>query len=284
MQPPLPLEIAGPPSIMGILNLTPDSFSDGGRFTDPEAAVAYGLGMAEEGADIVDVGGESTRPGSERVPAAEQRRRVLDVIGALRARLSPQVAISIDTTLAEVAEAAADAGATILNDVSAGRDDPDIFRLAAERGMTLVLMHMQGKPSTMQDAPSYEDVVTEVCAFLLERAEVALAAGIARNRIVLDPGIGFGKERVHNLALIAGLDRLVATGYPILLGASRKRFMGAICREAPHSLAGATCATTALGTMQGVRIFRVHDVRANRQAADVAWALRSCPQPPGGTP
>lgn len=259
------------PRVMGILNLTPDSFSDGGRYAGEEA-VAHGLEMARQGADIIDVGGESTRPGSRRVAAEEQCRRVVRVIRALRARLPEAVGISIDTTLSAVAEAAVEAGAEMLNDVSAGREDAGMFRLAAERGLSMVLMHMRGTPATMQDRPEYRDVVEEVRAFLLRRAEAASAAGVASECLVLDPGMGFGKTREHNMELLRGLGRLVECGYPVLLGASRKRFMGALAGgERPVDRLGATCAVTALGVRAGVSLFRVHEVRENRQAADLAW-------------
>jgi dihydropteroate synthase len=263
------------PLIMGILNVTPDSFSDGGEFLEPSVALAHAVRMVEEGADLIDVGGESTRPGSERVAAAEQVKRVLPVIEAVRAAL-PNVAISIDTTSAEVAHRALAAGATFINDISAGRDDPGMLALARERRVPIALMHMRGEPASMQDNPQYVDVVAETRDFLLERAAAAIAAGIPRTDIIIDPGIGFGKNREHNLSLLAALGEFVATGFPVLLGTSRKRFMGSICRGDRFSdLAGATCATTALGVLAGVRLFRVHDVRANRQALDVAWAIRT---------
>lgn len=271
---------------MGILNLTPDSFSDGGRYTEVDAAVARGVAMAEAGAAIIDVGGESTRPGAERLPAEVQNQRVLPVIRELRRRLDdawPNVAISIDTTRRAVAEPAIEAGAAILNDVSAGRDDPTIFHLAAERGLPLVLMHMQGTPQTMQQNPSYGDVVAEVRQFLLERADAAQQSGVRADRIVLDPGIGFGKTVMHNLTLLAHLREFAKTGYPILLGASRKGMIGKVSPEpepggaesaaAAADRVGGTCATTALAVVAGVRLLRVHDVHANRQAADVAWAI-----------
>jgi len=264
----------GHPLIMGILNLTPDSFSDGGSHTDRGRAVSHALRMVEEGAAIIDVGGESTRPGSERVSAGEQQRRVLDVIKALRQTLPEAVAISIDTTLSEVARRAVEAGADILNDVSAGTEDPGMLELAADHDLPIVLMHMQGSPGTMQRNPSYTDVVAEVEAYLRQRAEAASAAGIPAEHIILDPGIGFGKTRAHNLALMANLRRFVATGHAVLLGASRKHFMGELCRESdPGQLIGATCATTVLGVQAGVRILRVHDVMANRQALEVALAI-----------
>jgi len=264
----------GHPLIMGILNLTPDSFSDGGSHTDRGRAVSHALRMVEAGAAIIDVGGESTRPGSERVSAEEQQRRVLDVIKALRQTLPEAVAISIDTTLSEVARQAVEAGADILNDVSAGTEDPGMLELAADQDLPIVLMHMQGSPGTMQQNPSYTDVVAEVETYLRQRAEAATAAGIPAGHIILDPGIGFGKSRAHNLALMANLRRFVSSGYAVLLGASRKRFMGELCRETdPGQLLGATCATTVLGVQAGVRILRVHDVMANRQALEVALAI-----------
>ena len=273
---------------MGILNVTPDSFSDGGRFVDPKAAVAHGLQMAREGAAVIDVGGESTRPGSKRVDVKEQCRRVTGVIGALRDTLDTagftRVAVSIDTTRAPVAAAALDAGASILNDVSAGREDAGMFALAAERGVPIVLMHMRGEPGTMQDAPTYFDVVGEVTAFLLERAAAAEASGVARGQVVIDPGIGFGKTLDHNLALLASLDRLVETGYPVLLGASRKRFIAQVNPprggEQPASgpdddrLAG-TLACTLMAFQAGVQLVRVHDIAANQQALQVARAVRA---------
>jgi len=262
------------PAIVGILNLTPDSFSDGGAYADADSAVRHACRIAAEGADIIDVGGESTRPGAEAVAAAEQIRRTREVIRRLRQALPDQVAISIDTTLVEVAAAALEVGATIINDISAGRNDPGMLVLAAERKVALVLMHMQGTPLTMQTDPHYQDVVGEVRAFLIERARLAETAGVERERIIIDPGIGFGKTKVHNLVLLADLGAFAASGYAVLLGASRKRFMGAVCAEqTPRELVGATCATTALGVAAGVRYFRVHDVKANRQAADVAWAI-----------
>lgn len=263
------------PLIMGILNVTPDSFSDGGLYDDVEQAVRRGVFMAGEGADVIDVGGESTRPGAEPVQAAVQIARVVPVIERLRVLLPERVAISIDTTQAEVARSALAAGADLINDVSAGRDDPAMLSLAAADGVPIVLMHMQGSPKTMQERPHYDDVVGEVLEFLLERAEAAGRAGVPRESILFDPGIGFGKRRDDNLKLMAHLDRFVAMGYPVLLGTSRKRFMGAVCGETePAALVPATVATTALGVSAGVRLFRVHDVKENRQAADVAAAIR----------
>ncbi|MEE9395545.1 MAG: dihydropteroate synthase [Methylococcales bacterium] len=263
------------PIIMGILNLTPDSFSDGGSHTDRGRAVQHALRMIDEGADIIDVGGESTRPGAKRISANEQIRRVVDTIEALRRTLPADVPISVDTTLEEVASEAVAAGASLINDVRAGRDDAGLFKLAAEKDLPIVLMHMLGSPETMQENPSYGDALDEVKSFLLSRAEEAENAGIKKGNIIIDPGIGFGKTKEHNLQLIAGLDAIVDTGYPVLLGTSRKRFMGSVCNEKdPKDLLGATCATTSIGVFSGIRIFRVHDVKPNRQAADVSWAIR----------
>ena len=264
------------PLLMGILNVTPDSFSDGGRFANPELAVRHALEMVGQGADIIDVGGESTRPGAMPVGTAEQIARIVPVVAALRDTLPAGSLISIDTSKAAVAAAALDAGADFINDVTAGRDDPGLLGLAGQRGAAVVLMHMQGTPRTMQDSPRYQDVAGEVLAFLLQRAEAAQAAGVPRENIILDPGIGFGKSKEDNLRLMANLQRFAATGYATLLGTSRKRFMGAVCNEArPRELLPATVATTALGVVAGVNIFRVHDIRENRQAADVAFAIKS---------
>ncbi len=264
------------PLIMGILNVTPDSFSDGGRFARCEAAVAHGLAMAAQGADIIDVGGESTRPGAEPVQGATQRARVLEVIAALHAKLPGHVLISVDTRSASVAEAALAAGAGMINDVSAGAADANMPGVAAAARCPIVLMHLQGTPATMQDDPQYADVVGEVEAWLLARAAVAQAAGVARENILLDPGICFGKRSRHNLQLLAALPRLAAHGYPLLLGVSRKRYMGDLLGALrPEQLEPATCSATAIGVMAGVAVFRVHDVAANRQAADVAHAIRA---------
>ncbi|MBK1718393.1 dihydropteroate synthase [Thiocystis violacea] len=264
-----------PPLIMGILNLTPDSFSDGGRYGDPDSALRQALAMLDQGADIIDIGGESTRPGSRPVPPEEQELRVLEVIRRIRERVPSEIPISIDTTLALVARAALDAGASWINDTSAGLDDPAMLPLAAERDVPIVLMHRPGLPETMQLDPRYSDVVTEVRDHLAARVEAALTAGVRESRILIDPGIGFGKLVEHNLALLAGLGRLASLGFPLLLGTSRKRFMGTICGGVePTELMPATCATTSLGVMAGVQVFRVHDVAGNRQAADMAWAIR----------
>jgi dihydropteroate synthase len=267
------------PVVMGVLNVTPDSFSDGGRYADPDTAVAYALQMLIEGADLIDVGGESTRPGARRVDDRDQIGRVVPVIERL-GRVAPEAVVSVDTTRAGVACAALDAGASIINDVSAGRDDEGMFALAAERGAPLILTHMRGDPQTMQDDPRYEDVVGEVGAYLDERAGLAVAKGVPRDQVLIDPGIGFGKTTRHNLLLLAHLDRFVSMGMPVVLGTSRKRFLKELCSPSdghaprPEDLAVATCATTALGVGAGVQVFRVHDVRQNRRAADVAWAIK----------
>lgn len=261
------------PLLMGILNVTPDSFSDGGVYPSSKDAIKRGIEMVEQGADIIDVGGESTRPGAQRINATEQKRRVIDVIAGLRKELHERIHISIDTTLSAVASASVDVGACILNDVSAGREDKEMLKLAADKDLPICLMHMQGTPATMQDNPSYEDVTREVIDFLCERANEARGIGVKKENIILDPGIGFGKRTVHNLKLLHDLDTLTRLGHPVLLGASRKRFMGT---GSPHERMPATCATSALGVMAGVRIFRVHDVWQNRQAVDIAWDIRTC--------
>jgi len=269
------LSFSGKPLIMGILNVTPDSFSDGGSYSEVGKAVEQAKRMLDEGADIIDIGGESTRPGSVPVSAEEQIKRVLPVIEAIRSQLSESVKISIDTRLSEVAAAAVDAGANLINDVSAGADDPRIFALAAKTKSVLVLMHRQGIPATMQENPYYQDVVGEVLSGLMQSVSLALSAGIEKHGLIIDPGIGFGKRKIDNLDLLENLSKFVATGYPVLLGTSRKRFMGSICAvENPAQLVTATAVTTALGVMAGVQIFRVHDVKENRQAADVAYAIK----------
>ncbi|MGZ4956830.1 MAG: dihydropteroate synthase [Methylobacter sp.] len=263
------------PLIMGILNVTPDSFSDGGKFSGLNEAIQQVELMLSEGVDIIDIGGESTRPGSDSVAADEQIRRVVPVIEAIRQQLNSDILISIDTTLSEVAKAALDAGADIINDVSGGREDAAILTLAAQTGVPIILMHSQGMPKTMQDNPHYENVVQEVLDALNVSIEAALKAGVKKEAIAIDPGIGFAKRKQDNIALLAHLDKLVSTGFPVLLGTSRKRFMGTICDVTePSELVTATAVTTALGVMAGVQMFRVHDVKENRQAADVAWAIK----------
>ncbi|HUF34029.1 MAG TPA: dihydropteroate synthase [Acidimicrobiales bacterium] len=237
---------------MGVLNVTPDSFSDGGRYVDPEAAVAHGLAMVAEGADVVDVGGESTRPGAEPVTPGEERRRVEPVVAAL----APHVRVSVDTRRAEVAVAAIGAGATLVNDVSAS-----LWRVAAEAQVGWVAMHMQGEPRTMQDDPRYDDVVSEVRDHLVARAEEALAGGVGE--VWVDPGIGFGKTGTHNLELLRRLDELVAAGHPVVVGASRKRFLGDLTGGAPvDDRLEASVAVAVWSMAHGVAMVRVHDVAA----------------------
>ena len=255
---------------MGVVNVTPDSFSDGGVFDTTDTAIAHARELIEAGADLIDVGGESTRPGSEPVAASVEVARVVPVIEVLAAE---GAVVSVDTTKAEVASRALAAGAEVVNDVTAGAD-PDLFPLVAEAGAGLVLMHMQGTPRTMQDEPRYEDVVGEVAAFLLERAHSAVTAGVDPASIVVDPGIGFGKTTDHNLELIRRLGEMVATGWPVMVGASRKGFLGRITGEQdPARRDVATAAVTALAVARGVAVIRVHDIASSRQAAEVAWAV-----------
>jgi dihydropteroate synthase len=262
---------------MGIVNVTPDSFSDGGQHADTDSAVAHALLLAAEGAAILDVGGESTRPGSDPVAANDELARVVPVIERLAAA-SPAL-ISVDTTKAVVAGAALDAGAVLVNDVTALRGDPAMAALVAERGCPLCLMHMLGEPRTMQDDPRYDDVVDEVVAFLEERLAFAVAAGVREEQILLDPGIGFGKTVRHNLLLLAHLDRIAALGRPVVLGASRKRFIGALLSAEPGERAVGTVATTVLGLARGAAIVRVHDVRPNVEALRVAQAILDADSP-----
>ncbi len=261
------------PWVQGILNVTPDSFSDGGRFLDPAAAVARGRAMAEEGADLLDGGGESTRPGSAPVPEAEERARVIPVIRALARDVA--VPISVDTSKASVAAAALEAGAAMVNDVTALRGDPAMAGVLARAGGALVLMHMQGEPRTMQAAPRYGEVVAEVAAFLRERVEAAVAAGIAREQLLVDPGIGFGKTLEHNLEILRRLGELRSIGRPILVGPSRKSFLGALLDLPVGERLEGTLAAVAACVLRGALVVRVHDVRAAARAVRVAAALRS---------
>jgi len=254
---------------MGVVNVTPDSFSDGGLYLDADAAVAHGEQLAGEGADILDVGGESTRPGSEGVPAEEELRRVVPVVE----RLSPRCRISIDTTKAGVARAALDAGASIVNDVSAFRFDPELAGVVAETGVDCCLMHMLGEPRTMQQDPRYDDVVGEVKAFLEERLAYAVGEGVPEERVWLDPGIGFGKTAEHNLELLRRLDEIVAIGRPVVVGTSRKSFLGKLTggRLEGERMPG-TIATNVIALERGASVFRVHDVAQVRDALLVAAA------------
>jgi dihydropteroate synthase len=254
---------------MGIVNVTPDSFSDGGLFLDADAAIAHGRELRAEGADILDVGGESTRPGAEPVGPDEELRRVLPVIEALAAE---RARISIDTTKAPVARRALQAGASIVNDVAAFRFDPELASVTAEAGAGCVLMHMLGEPRTMQVDPRYDDVVSDVKAFLEERLAYAVSQGVPEDKVWLDPGIGFGKTLEHNLELIARLDEIVAIGRPVVFGASRKSFLGKLTgRQVDERLAG-TIASNIIAYEHGARVFRVHDVAATADALRVAAA------------
>ncbi len=262
------------PRLMGILNVTPDSFSDGGRHLGVGPALEHARIMIREGADIIDVGGESTRPGAAPVSPEEQCRRILPVVHALRGSSPEHVRISVDTQSALVAAAAIRLGADMVNDVSAARADVRMLEVAAGSGATLVLMHMQGTPETMQDRPVYTDAVTEIHDFLWTRCMAAQRAGVAPRQIIVDPGIGFGKRKADNLEILGNLSECVPAGYPVLLGVSRKRFMGSLCHcDTPEELRHATVAMTALGILSGVSLFRVHDVRENRQALDVTHAV-----------
>jgi dihydropteroate synthase len=255
---------------MGVVNVTPDSFSDGGRYLDPRAAVEHGKQLIADGAAILDVGGESTRPGAEPVSAEEELRRVEPVVAGLA---GSGAEVSIDTSKAAVAAAALDAGAAIVNDVTALRGDPEMAALCAERGPIVVLMHMLGTPRTMQDEPRYGDVVDEVKAFLAERLRAALAAGIAEERIWLDPGIGFGKTAAHNFELLRRLAELRELGRPLVVGTSRKSFIGGADGSPPDERIGGTIASSVLAAAEGADVLRVHDVAEVRQALTVADAV-----------
>ncbi len=262
---------------MGVVNVTPDSFSDGGRWLDHEAAVAHGLELHGQGAAILDIGGESTRPGADPVDEAEELRRVEPVVRALHEQ-APEAVISIDTMKAGVAEAAIDAGATYVNDVTALRGDPRMAEVVADAGCELCLMHMLGTPRTMQEDPRYEDVVGEVAAFLRERTQFAEQAGIDPARIQLDPGIGFGKTVEHNLELLRGLGEIVGIGFPVVVGLSRKRFLGAITgREEPSDRVAASVAGALLAWERGASVVRVHDVAETVDALKVAAATLGAP-------
>jgi dihydropteroate synthase len=259
------------PAVMGVLNITPDSFSDGGRYFDPGLAFRRALQMAREGAQIIDIGGESTRPGAREVPAEAECERVLPVIRKLRGRLDRP--ISIDTRKAMVAERALEAGATIVNDISAMTFDREMAGVVARHRAGVVLMHMRGEPATMQAMARYRDVVGEVCAYLVERAEAARAAGIAKSRIILDPGIGFAKKTSHNLKLLAGLSRLCRLGYPILVGVSRKNFIREFAGPDQEQLIFGTVAAVSLAIAAGAAIVRVHDPGPIAAAVKVAAAI-----------
>ena len=268
---------------MGIVNVTPDSFSDGGRYLDADRAVARGEEMARDGADIIDIGGESTRPGAGSVSAREEMERVLPVIRGLRRNAS--IPISIDTAKAEVARAALEEGADLVNDISALRFDPAMASLVAAEKVPVVLMHMQGTPRTMQQNPAYEDVVAEVKGFLLGRVQFAIEAGVERERIIVDPGIGFGKNLDHNLALLRGLPALAALGRPVLVGASRKTFIGKLLDAGPEERLEGSLAAAVAAVLAGANMIRVHDVKEACRAVRVADALRfGAPHPSRLTP
>jgi len=263
------------PIIMGILNVTPDSFSDGGSYPSTQSAVDKALIMIKQGAKIIDIGGESTRPGSERVSPLEQKRRIIDGISQLKKVISNDILISVDTTSSEVAEAAIDLKVDMINDISGGTDDEDLISLVASHDLYYCIMHKKGEPKTMQDNPSYVDVLKEVKEFLLEQAIKAEQYGISKNKIILDPGIGFGKNTEHNLILLKNLKNLSSLGYFTLLGTSRKKIFSELSGENnPQDRISGTCATSALGVLSDINIFRVHDVWQNKQAIDVAYAIK----------
>jgi dihydropteroate synthase len=259
------------PLLMGIVNVTPDSFFDGGRFCDPHRAVAHALRLVEEGADLLDIGAESTRPGALPVDVQEERRRLVPVVAAVAKAVS--VPISVDTSKAEVARAAIDAGAIMVNDVTALRGDSAMVDVVAQAGAGLVLMHMQGTPDTMQHAPRYDDVVGEVAQFLAERVRFAIDHGVAKDRIVVDPGIGFGKTLGHNLDLLANLRVFTELGYPLLVGPSRKGFIGQLTDQSVEERGWGTAGVVALAVEQGANILRVHDVGPMKDVAKVAVAI-----------
>lgn len=269
--------------VMGVVNVTPDSFSDGGQYLDPEAAVAHGLRLENEGAAVLDVGGESTRPGALPVALDEELRRIVPVLEGLAAARVDAI-LSVDTSKAQVAERALQAGATFVNDVTALRGDPKMASVVAAAGVDCCLMHMLGDPRTMQHDPRYKDVVDDVKAFLEQRVDFAMAQGIAVERIVLDPGIGFGKTVAHNLELLRRVDELVALGPPVLVGSSRKSFIGELTGRAVDERAAGTIATNVIAYAGGARMFRVHDVAPVYDALTVAaatvrrrWTARASP-------
>jgi dihydropteroate synthase len=260
------------PLILGIVNVTPDSFSDGGLYATSEAAVAHALDLVRQGADLLDIGGESTRPGSQPVPADEEMRRVLPVVEALRGRTT--VALSIDTSKAEVAAACLAAGAHVINDVTALRGDPRLPEVVRTAGAGIILMHMQGTPATMQVAPHYDDVIADIDLFFQERLQAVADEGIARQRVVLDPGIGFGKTEAHNLELLARLEAFQHLGRPVCLGVSRKGFLGrALSRPVESRLAGSLAAVCYALGRHAAQVLRVHDVEATRDAVTLFTAI-----------
>jgi dihydropteroate synthase len=264
------LDFSGRTLVMGILNVTPDSFSDGGKFSDVEAAVRHGLAMG--GADILDIGGESTRPGSAAVSAEEQIRRVVPVIEKLAGKVT--IPISIDTTSAAVAKAALDAGAAIINDISGLRFDSGMAKLAVDRGVPVIIMHMQGLPGTMQESPSYEDVVGEVKDFLRGQVDFAVSEGVAREKIIVDVGIGFGKRLEDNLSLLSRVEEFYELGLPVLVGHSRKSFLGMITGEPAEKRDEATLAVSMFLATKGVHVLRVHEVGSTRRGCEIVEKVR----------
>lgn len=264
--------MAGRTALVGILNVTPDSFSDGGRYLNADEAIAHGVRLAEEGADLIDIGGESTRPGARPVSAEEELERVLPVIRGLRRAVA--IPLSIDTYKSRVARAALDEGADVVNDISALRFDPAMASLVVTENVPVVLMHMQGTPRTMQERPFYRDVVAEVTDFLSERFRFALAEGVKPEQIVVDPGIGFGKDLEHNLALLRDLSALGSLGRPILVGPSRKTFVGKILGVGPGDRLEGSLAAAVAAVLAGANMIRMHDVREARRAIAIADALR----------
>jgi dihydropteroate synthase len=265
------LDVASRPLVMGILNVTPDSFSDGGAYVTVEQALRQARQMHEEGADIIDIGAESSRPGSQPIEEVEELRRLMPVLEAVHGAVP--LPISIDTTKAAVARRALEAGASIINDITALRGDPLMLELVAQSGAAIVLMHMQGRPATMQKAPRYENVTHEVIAFLCERAQTAMKQGIKRSQIILDPGFGFGKLQEHNLQLLDEFAMLTNLGYPILAGLSRKQFIGHLTQQPVHDRGYGTAGAVAVAVLKGAHIVRVHDVRAMRDTVSVVSAV-----------
>ena len=259
------------PLVMGVLNVTPDSFSDGGTFVTVEQAVDHARQMQAEGADIIDIGAESSRPGAHPIDEREELRRLIPVVEAVRAAVS--LPISVDTTKAAVARSAIQAGVAIVNDISALQGDSSMAQLVAETGVGVVLMHMQGTPQTMQQSPRYGNVVEEVMAFLQQRAQVAIACGVRSSQIVLDPGFGFGKLQEHNLRMLAEFEAFTTLGYPVLAGVSRKQFIGNLTRQPVHDREFGNAGAIAVAVLKGAHIIRVHDVRAMKDTATVVSAI-----------
>ena len=265
------LELSERPVVMGVVNVTPDSFFDGGRYAKPDAAIRHALRLAEEGADLLDIGAESTRPGAESIDEGEERRRLMPVVTAVAKAV--RIPISVDTRKSTVARAALEAGAVMVNDVSALQADPAMAVLVATTGAGVVLMHMQGTPRTMQKSPTYEDVVGEVAEFFRERIRFCRERGIGQDQIVLDPGIGFGKLLIHNLTLLGQLETFLPFGRPILVGVSMKSFIGQVLDRPVEERSWGTAAAIALAVSHGARILRVHDVAAMKEVVTMAAAI-----------